>query len=482
MWLMEELERQEQKELSLNEFVREAWQVLEPAEEYVDGWAIHAICEHLEAVTAGQLRRVIFNVPPGCMKSLLVNVFWPAWEWGEKKLAHHRFVNTSHSMDFSARDSRKMRLLVESEWYKLKYRHVVIARDQREKINFHNTLTGFRRAAAFTSLTGHRGHRVVIDDPLSVDDALSIIKLKAKEITFLESVPSRLVNAKTSAIILIMQRLAELDTTGVALSKELGYEHVMLPMRFERDRRCRTSIGFVDPRNEDGELLFPERFPEESVAELEKSLGSYGAAGQLQQRPAPRGGGIIKEAWIRRFTPEYNAEYVVINPAFHYVIQSWDTAFKTKEENDFSCCTTWGVNNTGAYLIHVWKKKVPFPELTETVKSLAAEYRPSKVLIEDKASGQSLIQALQTDTRLPICPVKTDTDKVSRLHAVSGFFESGRVFVIDGANWESDYIYSLCSFPAAAHDDDVDSTTQALAEIFLAGQTKRINNFSIMGR
>lgn len=465
---------------SLSEFICESWHVVEPFDEYISGWCIDGMCEHLEAISNGQIRRIIFNVPPGLMKSLLMNVFFPAWQWGVKKLIHHRFLNASHNIDLAIRDNNKLRLLIDSEWYQARFPHVRLIRRGDKKLV--NSGTGFKQACAIDSLTGARAHIVTLDDPLSVRDAESPTILEARKRTVLHSLPTRLVNAKESAIIVIMQRLDMRDTTQVLLDADLEYEHFMCPMEFESARRCTTSIGFSDPRKEEGELLFPERFGPEEVKNFKRSLGEYKYAGQMQQRPAPEGGGIIRDEWWSRFKPEYGTDWQIINPGFDYIIQAWDTAFKDGEENDFTVCTTWGVNNTGAYLIHRYKKKVIYPDLVEAVKSVAKTYNPSVILIEDKASGQSLIQTLKRETRLPIKAFKVDRDKVARVHSVSPFIESGRVFLLENAGWVDDYVYNMGVFPAGAHDDDVDSTTMALAHIFLSERGRKLSNVNLMGR
>lgn len=477
-----EIKRREEERMTLNQFIRDAWGILEGGAEYVHGWHIDAVSDHLTAVTNGQIKRLLINVPPGTMKSLLTCVFWPAWEWGSEDLGTNRYISTAHKESLALRDNNKMRRLVCSKWYSEKYPNIKIIKDQNAKGKFENTMLGFREACASASLTGSRGDRLIIDDPLSRDDSSSKRKLETCEEWFCETVPTRLISPKNSAIIIIMQRLDDLDTSGVALYKNLGYEHVMLPMEFEKSRKCTTSIGFSDPRTEEGELLFPERFPQEVVDELKKSLGTYGTAGQLQQRPAPRGGGIIKSEWWCYFVPIYDAQHRVTSPAFNYTLQSWDTAFKEGQDNDYSACTTWGVNNTGAYLINAFKAKMDFPALLIKVKELYDIYRPSKILVEDKASGQSLLQSLKKHSNLPIKPVKVSIDKESRLHAVSTFIESGRVFLMKDANWVESYKTELETFPRAAHDDLVDSTTQALAEIFLKSRSSFDSNMNIMGR
>ncbi len=248
---------------SLAAFVREAWHVLEPGSEYIHGWHIDAICAHLEAITDGRITRLLINVPPGTMKSLIVSVFWPAWEWGPRGLAWMRYLTTSYSESYVKRDSRRMRDLVQSDWYRSLWPEVSLVRSG--EASFANSATGFREGVPFQSLTGGRGHRVLIDDPHSTETAESPAERQRTTRIFRESVPSRLVDPKTSAIVVIMQRLHEEDVSGQCIKLGLGYEHLMLPMEFEPERRCRTSIGFEDPRTYENELLFPERFPREVV-------------------------------------------------------------------------------------------------------------------------------------------------------------------------------------------------------------------------
>lgn len=465
---------------NLIDFTQAAWHILEPAEVFVRGKCLEAICEHLEAVTSGLINKIIINVPPGCMKSLLCNVFWPAWEWGPKKLMHNRFLCASYKRELSSRDSRKMKILVMSDWYQRRFGQVVIAKDKRAKMSFENTKGGFREACAIDSLTGARAHRVILDDPLNVKQAASDAELLSAEGTFLEAVPSRIVSEHNSAIIIIMQRLHERDTTGIALKKELGYEHLMLPMEYESDRKCRTKIGFQDWREKENELLFPERFSQNYVDGLKKSLGEYAYAAQAQQRPAPRGGGLIKDAWWGWYDLEWDDDFQTITNRFDYIIQAWDTAFKVGEENDFSVGITFGVTKNGVYLIDRYRDKVAYPDLVRDVKKGAEKYRLKLLLIEDKASGQSLVQSLKAETLLPIKAVKISTDKVSRLNAVSSYIETGKVFLPRNSNWVNNFMCEIGSFPAAAHDDQVDALTLGLSEIFLKVQPKNIkfNHFS----
>lgn len=441
---------------SLANFVKTAWPILEPGTPLAWGWAIDAICEHLEAVTRGEISRLLINVPPGLMKSTLLNVLWPAWEWGPQSRPELRYLGTAHRGDLAVRDSMRCRRLVQSDWYQRLW-PIKITSDQNAKTKFENEKTGVREAIPFGSVTGSRADRILIDDPHSVDDANSRQKLDSDITTFREALPSR-VNNDRSAIVVIMQRLAIGDVSDVAI--ELGYKHLCLPMRYERGR-SKIVVGSPDPRTYEGELLFPDRFSEAAVSTLELSLGSFAAAGQLQQRPAPREGAIVKTSWWRYFDQP---------PEFDQIVQSWDTAFKTGTASDPSCCQTWGVAESGYYLLDCYVAKLEYPDLKRALVSLAEKYAPAAILVEDKASGQSLIQDLRS-TRLPIVPIKVDSDKITRLVSCTGNIEAGRVYLPGNAPWLTDFLGELSAFPAAPHDDRVDALTQALR--YLADQGAR---------
>ncbi|HSG20981.1 MAG TPA: hypothetical protein VLA31_09445, partial [Burkholderiaceae bacterium] len=221
---------------SLAEFAKRAWKVLEPAAQLKWGWALDAICLHLEAVTRGEITRLLMNVPPGSMKSLLTGVIWPAWEWGPVGLPEMRFVGTAHEEQLAIRDSRRCRDLIKSEWFQKLWPLDLLA-DLDGKREFGNTRKGVRQARAFTSMTGVRGDRVILDDPISADNANSAAKLEAARIAFTETLPTR-VNSDKSAIVVIMQRLNEKDISGVIKEMGLPYTHLCIPMRFEPEFRC----------------------------------------------------------------------------------------------------------------------------------------------------------------------------------------------------------------------------------------------------
>ena len=451
---------------SLAEFAQRAWHVLEPGAELKWGWALDAICIHLEAVTDGKITRLLMNVPPGSMKSLLTGVIWPAWEWGPRDMPEKRFIGTAHEETLAIRDSRKCRDLIKSEWYQ-KLWPLPLASDLDGKREFGNNKKGVRQARSFTSMTGVRGDRVILDDPSSADSANSETKLEATRIAFTETLPTRINNDK-SAIVVVMQRLNEKDVSGVILSMGLPYVHLCIPMRFEPSRRCTTSIGWTDPRTEEGELMFPDRFGEEQVRELEKTLGSYGSAGQLQQRPSPRGGGIIKTPWFRYWT---------VLPRLDFRFITADTAQKTQEHNDYSVLQCWGRSIVGeAVLIDQLRGKWEAPELLVQARGFWFKHKDSHatklrtMMVEDKASGTGLVQTLRREG-VAILPVQRSRDKVSRAHDAAPFIESGNVLLPQDASWLSDLLDESASFPGGSHDDQLDPMFDAVAYVQRAPST-----------
>ena len=445
---------------SLASFARQAWKVLEPTTPLKWGWALDAICLHLEAVTDGRITRLLMNVPPGTMKSLLTGVIWPAWEWGPRGLPEMRYVGTAHEETLAIRDSRKCRDLIKSEWYQTLW-PLPLDKAVDGKREFGNTRKGIRQARAFTSLTGVRGDRVIIDDPLSADGANSDAKLEAVKTTFLETVPTR-INSDASAIVVIMQRLHEKDTSGIILGDSLPYVHLCIPMRFEPDRRCTTSIGWTDPRTVTGELMFPERFGEVQVSELERTLGTYGAAGQLQQRPAPRGGGMFKDSWWRFYT---------VAPEMLHRCMFADTAQKTAEANDWSVFQVWGMSVTNQiYLIDQIRGKWEAPELLTQARAFWRKHQHSDraplrgMWVEDKSSGTGLIQTLAREG-VPVIPMQRNKDKISRANDVLPIVESGQVYLPQNAEFLSAYMAEFGTFPMGAHDDQIDPTIDAISNM-----------------
>jgi len=445
---------------SLQEFTKSCWPTIEPASKFVDNWHIDAISDHLQAVVEGDIKRLIINIPPRHMKSISVAVALPAWTWTVQPAK--KFLFASYASSLSIRDSVKCRRLVESPWYKEHFGEMFkLTGDQNQKQRFENDKTGQRIATSVDgALTGEGGDIIVIDDPHNVREADSSTVRQGVLEWWDQAMQSRLNDPKTGAFIIIMQRVHENDLTGHILANEHeDWDHLCLPARYEigHPTPVRSSLYFTDPRTEEDELLWPERVDDNTLSSLEKSLGSYASAGQLQQRPMPKGGGILRAEWWVPWEKE-------TLPDIEYIIQSWDTAFSTKEKSSYSARTTWGVfkkdGQINAIVLDMWYDRVTYPELRRIAQESYYEYEPDAVLIEKKASGQSLLQDLRM-AGIPVLEYSPDRDKEARAHASSALLEDGRIYFPANKKWANNLIDICAAFPAGDNDDIVDTCTQA---------------------
>lgn len=365
----------EQARHRLDAFVRQAWHVLEPQTPFVDGIHLQAMCEHLQAVTEGHIKNLIVNVPPGHAKSLLTTVFWPAWVW----ISHPetRWLFSGYREDLAIRDSVRCRRLIESEWYQNRWGdRYRLCEDQNQKGRFENTATGYRVVVPLGTGTGERGDYVIVDDPHSVDQAESDLARNRAIDWWNGSMATRLNDLNTGHKVVVQQRLHEADLSGDLLAKG-GYECLCLPAEFEPERRCVTSIGWADPRQKLGELLWPGKMTRANLEELKVILGSYRYAGQYQQRPAPAEGGIFKRSWWRFWRPAHmelppvavktpDGQIVMVHavpvPAqFDQTIQSWDMTYKDLVTSDFVVGQAWGVLGADRYLLDQIRKRLDMP-------------------------------------------------------------------------------------------------------------------------
>jgi len=446
---------------SLAYFIRRAWPHIIP-DPLQWNWHIDAVAQHLEAVARGDLTRLLVNIPPGTSKSTMIGVMYPAWLWGPAGMPGHRYIGAAHEQGLAVRDNRMMRSLITSAWYQRLW-PIKMTGDQNEKLYFENEARGFRQACAVASMTGRRGHTIAWDDPLSPEKAHSPVARETAIRILSETVPTRLNNPEKSAIILVMQRLHEADPSGHILSSELGYEHLCIPMEFEPDRRCTTSIGWSDPRKADGELLDPVRFPASVIDRDKKAMGAYAWAGQMQQRPCPSGGGIFKSEWWQYYDAPPELECRVIYG---------DTAQKTGEANDYSVLECWGRTRGGQiFLLDMIRGKWEAPELLVQArafwakhKSLASPAPLRSMKIEDKSSGTGLIQTLKREG-IPILPIQRGSDKLTRAYDASPMIESGNVYLPRNAPWLSDFLAEAEAFPNGAHDDQLDPMMDAVSDM-----------------
>jgi predicted phage terminase large subunit-like protein len=466
---------------SLAQFVRHAWHILEPGTPLRWNWHIDAVCRVLEAVSRGDLRRVIINIPPGTMKSLLVSVFWPAWVWTWRP--EWRPLFGSYAIELSMRDSVRCRAVVSSTWYRTTFAPTwQLSGDQNVKSYFENTQRGFRMALSVGSAgTGFRGDAVVVDDPLNAKEAHSEPAREEALTWWTQTMPTRVNDPATGVFVIVMQRLHEEDLTGHML-KSGGYAHLCLPMEYEPDLACACgqkpcitgSLGKLDPRTAPGELLFPEMFTREVLAELKRTMGSAVYAGQEGQRPSPAEGGMFKRSWWKR--------YKVAPAKFDEVVQSWDFAFKETSTSDYVVGQVWGRVGAECWLLDQVRDRMDFTASLAAIEDLSAKWPQAKAkLIEDKANGSAVITSLKKKIS-GLIEIQPDGGKQARASAVTPFVEAGNVYIPEAgaAAWASDYVEELAAFPNGANDDQVDCTSQALARLMLfpAGPTaaERLQN------
>lgn len=456
-------------ERSLLEFVRQAWHVVEPGTDFVEGWHIEAICLHLEAVSRGEIRDLLINMPPRHMKSLLVAVFWPCWEWTRRP--ETRFLFSSYAQKLSTRDSLKCRRILESPWYQERWgERFALTSDQNEKMRFENNRTGYRIATSVGgTTTGEGGDIIVCDDPHNVQEADSDALRESACEWWFQAMSTRRNDPKTGRRVVVMQRVHEDDLSGQILDRG-GYEHLCLPARFEPERACETGLGWCDPRTEDGELLWPEQCPEEELAKLERELGSAGAAGQMQQRPSPKGGLLIRESWWRFYGHGDPAGlYPFETPRELHdradeVLQSWDCTFKDLKDSDWVVGTIWARIGAHKFLLAEYRGRWDLPATIAAIYRATADWeRATLKLIEDKANGPAVMQTLRGQVT-GLVPVEPQGGKIARVNAVSPQIEAGDVFLPHPrhAPWVGAYIDEHSRFPLGKHDDRVDSTSQAL--------------------
>jgi predicted phage terminase large subunit-like protein len=447
---------------SLAGFIRWGWPLLEPGTKYVHNWHIDAISEHLEAIVRGDLQNLAINIPPGHMKSLLVSVFFPAWWWTTDPTK--RFLSGSYEQALALRDNEKMRALVTSPEYRALWGEGT-ALIKTGTSSFMNESRGSREARAYASMTGGRGDVVLIDDPHSTEKAESDKERKKAVRLFQESIQNRTNDAATSAIIVIMQRLHAQDVCGAIEDLGLDYEKLVLPMEFEEKRRCRTRLGWTDPRSYEGEVLFPGKFPPAEVAKLKK-IGSYAYAGQYQQRPVPREGGLFKREW-------FEGKIIQAAPQGMVWWRHWDLA-----ATELAPGATTGARTAGVKMGRAPDGRIIVGHLEVAAKEGGAVKKLIRAVAEVDGIGVSI--SIPQDPGAAGKTVRQDYigalsgfnarkliesgDKVTRAQPFSAECENGNVYLLAGG-WNTEYLDELCQFPGGNRKDIADASSGAYSRL-----------------
>lgn len=493
--LLKELYSRQRATESLYEFTRQAWPLIEGGRTFVSGWHIEAICEHLEAVQSGQIRNLLINIPPRCMKSSLTCVMFPAWAW----ISHpeKQFMTAAYAASLTQRDTVKCRQIISSTWYQLRWGdRFALLDDQNTKKKFVNDKSGYYIATSLKgTATGDGGDIIITDDPNNAKDGDSEITRESTNMWFSSTWSNRVNNRNDCAKIVVQQRLHERDVSGLIIANDPdnNWAKLILPMEFEK-KRCAVTVPLAisqgkvwrDPRTKEGQLLWPEHIGPKALKEFKNELrskgGEYAIAGQLQQRPSPEDGGVIKRSWFKLWkTPA--------PPKMLKVIQSWDTALEASKNSCYSACITLGVfadqnRLMNVILLNVWRGRLEFPDLRCMAKNLYEDYRhdgkpdfqvqhghtPDMVLVEAKVSGISLIQEFR---RAGVAAIRFDPsrygDKDLRVSLITHLIEAGLVWVpARGPDYTelrpfADLLVSECaSFPKGEYRDLVDTLSQAL--------------------
>lgn len=468
-------------EASLYEFLKQAWHVVEPGVEFTHGWHLQIICEHLEAMSTGEIRKLLVNIPPRHSKSTIISVVYPVWQWIHNP--SEQFLTASYSATLSTRDAAKSRHLLTSPWFQERWGdRFTLSGDTNAKQRYQNDKRGYRISTSVGgTATGEGGSILILDDPHGAQDAQSDAMRNAALEWFDMVWSTRLNNARSDKMATIMQRLHSKDISGHILADLGGWEHICLPAEYDGVKR--TTSVFVegyDPRGKKGDLLWPERVDGKTLKDLKRALGEYSYEGQMMQRPSPPGGGILKVNHFQLWPHDKEL------PTIEYVVQSLDPAYTAQTTNDPSAFGAYGVfthaGRRGAILLDCWADHLTFPDLrSKLVDEWHAVYgktssrkgkKADALLIEAKASGLSLIQDLR-QANLPAIPYNPGSaDKVNRAHQASPILELDCVWIPESAKepgkpvtWARPFLKELEMFPNGEHDDQVDQFTQAM--IFL---------------
>jgi len=453
---MSELELQAILRNDFAAFVERSFHELNPETDYLHNWHIESIAETLERCRGGSLRRLAINVPPRSLKSHMTSIAFPAWLLGHNPSA--QIICASYAQDLADKLAADCRSVMGARWYRDLFPSTRFASARQAVHDFSTTQKGFRLATSVGGvLTGRGADYIVIDDALKPDEALSETQRQTVNKWFDHTLISRLNDKRTGCIILIMQRLHQDDLVGHVLQQG-GWFVVKFPAIAEQDEEhvVQTPYGRRIFTRRQGEALHAEREPLEVLANIREVQGEYNFAGQYQQAPAPLGGGMIKADWFKSYTdPDVPSKCDLI-------FQSWDTANKPTELSDYSVCTTWGMKDKHLYLLHVYRKRVGYPDLKRAVREQAETFGPKTILIEDRASGTQLIQDLVNEGMHEVQRYQPTLEKVMRMHSVTSTIENGFVHLPEKAEWLPEYLHEMSTFPKGRFDDQVDSTSQAL--------------------
>jgi predicted phage terminase large subunit-like protein len=424
-------------------------------EHLADNFHIEILCAQFDRIRSGRNVRLAVALPPRSLKSIIFSVALPAWLLGHDPSLE--IVCVSYGQELSDKHSADFRRIMLSPWYRRLFPKTKL---DRQAIDHLTTTAGGKRYATSVggTLTGMGADVIIVDDPMKPDEALSDAERTRINQWAQHTLFTRMNDKRNDRIIVAMQRLHEEDMIGRVM--ELGnFEFLSFPAIALEDEvhLVDTPFSILRYERKEGEALHPEREPLETLEKQRQLLGPENFAAQYLQSPTPPGGGLVKIHQFRRYEPDNK-------PPFIRFVQSWDCASKASELNDYSVCTTWGVTDDKfMYLLHVFRERLEYPELKRKVRQLAQQHKADIVVIEDTSAGSQLIQELTRERFAKIEPYKSKNDKIMRMREQTSWIEEGKVYLPSQASWLPEYEQELAMFAKSKNDDQVDSTSQALA-------------------
>ncbi|MHA1559285.1 MAG: phage terminase large subunit [Alphaproteobacteria bacterium] len=438
-------------------FTHKTFQIVSPGATFLQNWHIQAIAHHLRQAYDRKITRLIITMPPRNLKSISASVAFVAWALGQNP--NLKYICASYSNELSAKHARDTRAVMSSADYKRLFPRSRLNPKKSAELEFETLVGGGRYSTSLGgTLTGRGGNFLIVDDPMKPQDAQSDVQRKAVKEWYDQTLYTRLDDKQADVIIVIMQRLHEDDLVGHLLEKDPSWVHLDLPAIAIEDQEIPIGANEIHHRKA-GDVLHAEREPLAVLERTKVMIGSLTFSAQYQQRPVPLEGNLIKRAWFQTYgdLPERKTGV--------RVVQSWDTATSTSEQNDYSVCTTWLVSKRDYYLIDVLRIRLEFPALRKRIIAHAQKHRANAVLIEDAGPGKPMLQDLRTNPvpgmPLPI-GIKPEGDKVVRMEAQSTQIEVGQVHLPADASWLDEFIRELLAFPKSRHDHQVDSVSQFL--------------------
>lgn len=426
-------------------------------EPFMDNWHIQLLCAEVDRVRTEPNTRLAIALPPRSLKSVITSVALPAWLLGHAP--ERKIVCASYGQELADDLSAQCRSIMLSPWYRRLFPATVL---DKQSVGHLTTAAGGKRYATSVggTVTGMGADVIIVDDPMKPEDALSDSERGKANDWARHTLFTRINKKSDDRIIIVQQRLHQEDMVGHVVEK-CGFELLAFPAVAQEDEsyKIRSEFGNIDHARRAGEALHQEREPLGVLQKQRELLGAEYFSAQYLQSPTPPGGGLVKIAWFGRYEP-------ALRPQFTRIIQSWDCATTASRSADYSVCTTWGVTAAGdIYLLHVFRERLEYPELKRKVVELADLHGARDVLIENTSAGTPLIQELKRQRLVNIEAIKPTMDKATRMKVQTPVIEAGKCFIPTNAPWLDDFLNEFIWFPRGRHDDQVDSTSQALAYI-----------------